>query len=165
MHFRDATARSASSRSTASCSSGALAPDDALAAALAAPRAEVHRIGDCVAPRTFEEAFHEATAGSRSRAAERQTRPHQLHDAHRVARREAAVDGQRHARDERGVVGGEEQRRARDLLGAPEAPELVLLADPLAVLPRETRRRPSLRNSGVSMKPGQMQFTRIPIRP
>ena len=42
--------------------SDALAPDDALASALAAHRAEVHRIGDCVAPRTFEEAIYEATA-------------------------------------------------------------------------------------------------------
>ena len=32
-----------------------------LATALAGRRAEVHRIGDCVAPRTFEEAFYEAT--------------------------------------------------------------------------------------------------------
>jgi 2,4-dienoyl-CoA reductase (NADPH2) len=40
----------------------ALAPNDALAAALADGRAEVHRIGDCVAPRTFEEAIYEATA-------------------------------------------------------------------------------------------------------
>lgn len=41
--------------------SDALAPDDSLAAALAPQRAEVHRIGDCVAPRTFEEAIYEAT--------------------------------------------------------------------------------------------------------
>jgi 2,4-dienoyl-CoA reductase-like NADH-dependent reductase (Old Yellow Enzyme family)/thioredoxin reductase len=41
--------------------SDALAPDDVLAAALAARGAEVHRIGDCVAPRTFEEAIYEAT--------------------------------------------------------------------------------------------------------
>jgi 2,4-dienoyl-CoA reductase (NADPH2) len=41
--------------------SDALAPNDALAAALASQRAEVHRIGDCVAPRTFEEAIYEAT--------------------------------------------------------------------------------------------------------
>ncbi len=41
--------------------SDALSPDDALAAALAPHRAEVHRIGDCRAPRTFEEAIYEAT--------------------------------------------------------------------------------------------------------
>ena len=40
--------------------SDALAPDDALA-----PRGrEVHRIGDCVAPRTFEEAIYEATTAA-----------------------------------------------------------------------------------------------------
>ncbi len=44
--------------------SDALAPDDALAAVLAGGRAAVHRIGDCVAPRTFEEAIYEATAVS-----------------------------------------------------------------------------------------------------
>jgi 2,4-dienoyl-CoA reductase-like NADH-dependent reductase (Old Yellow Enzyme family)/thioredoxin reductase len=42
--------------------SNALAPDDALARALEPHRAEAHRIGDCVAPRTFEEAIYEATA-------------------------------------------------------------------------------------------------------
>ncbi|HKA13772.1 MAG TPA: FAD-dependent oxidoreductase, partial [Myxococcota bacterium] len=41
--------------------SDALAPDDALASALAPRGVEVHRIGDCVAPRTFEEAIYEAT--------------------------------------------------------------------------------------------------------
>jgi 2,4-dienoyl-CoA reductase (NADPH2) len=41
--------------------SDALAPDDALASALASRRAEVHQIGDCLAPRTFEEAIYEAT--------------------------------------------------------------------------------------------------------
>jgi 2,4-dienoyl-CoA reductase (NADPH2) len=40
----------------------ALVPDDSLAVALARHRADVHRIGDCVAPRTFEEAIYEATA-------------------------------------------------------------------------------------------------------
>jgi hypothetical protein len=49
-----------------------------------------------------------------------------------VTRRVAAIHGLRNARDERGIVGGEEQRRRRDLLGPDEAPELVLLADPLA---------------------------------
>jgi hypothetical protein len=44
--------------------SEALAPDDALAAALASSRAQVHRIGDCVAPRTFEEAIYEATVAA-----------------------------------------------------------------------------------------------------
>jgi 2,4-dienoyl-CoA reductase (NADPH2) len=42
----------------------ALAPDDALARALAGQRAVVHRLGDCVAPRTFEEAFLEATTAA-----------------------------------------------------------------------------------------------------
>jgi NADPH-dependent 2,4-dienoyl-CoA reductase/sulfur reductase-like enzyme len=41
--------------------SDALAPNETLAAALASRRAEVHRIGDCIAPRTFEEAIYEAT--------------------------------------------------------------------------------------------------------
>jgi pyruvate/2-oxoglutarate dehydrogenase complex dihydrolipoamide dehydrogenase (E3) component len=41
--------------------SDALAPDDSLATALAPQRAEIHRIGDCRAPRTFEEAIYEAT--------------------------------------------------------------------------------------------------------
>jgi NADH dehydrogenase FAD-containing subunit len=41
--------------------SNATAANDALATALASHRAELHRIGDCVAPRTFEEAFYEAT--------------------------------------------------------------------------------------------------------
>jgi len=39
----------------------ASAPNDALAEALSSVRVEVHRVGDCVAPRTFEEAFYEAT--------------------------------------------------------------------------------------------------------
>jgi len=41
--------------------SDALAPDDALATALSARGIEVHAIGDCRAPRTFEEAIYEAT--------------------------------------------------------------------------------------------------------
>ena len=42
----------------------ALAPDPGLAEALAGQRATVHPVGDCVAPRTFEEAFAEATSAA-----------------------------------------------------------------------------------------------------
>jgi pyruvate/2-oxoglutarate dehydrogenase complex dihydrolipoamide dehydrogenase (E3) component len=44
--------------------SDASAANDALATALASQRAELHRIGDCVAPRTFEEAIYEATVAA-----------------------------------------------------------------------------------------------------
>ncbi len=40
----------------------ALTSDDVLASALESRGVEVHRIGDCVAPRTFEEAIYEATS-------------------------------------------------------------------------------------------------------
>jgi 2,4-dienoyl-CoA reductase-like NADH-dependent reductase (Old Yellow Enzyme family)/thioredoxin reductase len=44
--------------------SDALAGDERLAGALASGRATVHRVGDCNAPRTFEEAIYEATAAA-----------------------------------------------------------------------------------------------------
>jgi len=44
----------------------ALEPNDALARALLGHRAAVLRAGDCVAPRTFEEAFYEATVAAGS---------------------------------------------------------------------------------------------------
>ena len=62
MRFRDASGAQRELAADSVVLSNALAPDDALAAALAGRRAAVHRIGDCVAPRTFEEAIYEATA-------------------------------------------------------------------------------------------------------
>jgi len=44
--------------------SDATAANDELATALASHRAALHRIGDCVAPRTFEAALYEATAAA-----------------------------------------------------------------------------------------------------
>ncbi len=62
VRFRAADGADGEAPADAVVLAGALAPDTALADALAARGLEVHRAGDCVAPRTFEEAFLEATA-------------------------------------------------------------------------------------------------------
>ena len=59
--FRDASGETREVAANGVVLSNALAANDALASALAVGRAAVHRIGDCNAPRTFEEAIYEAT--------------------------------------------------------------------------------------------------------
>jgi NADPH-dependent 2,4-dienoyl-CoA reductase/sulfur reductase-like enzyme len=62
LRFRDANGAEHELAADTVVLSNALAADDRLASALAGGRAAVHRIGDSVAPRTFEEAIYEATA-------------------------------------------------------------------------------------------------------
>jgi len=62
VRFRDASGAEHEVAADTVVLANALVADDRLSAAVTGHRASVHRIGDCVAPRTFEEAIYEATA-------------------------------------------------------------------------------------------------------
>ncbi len=66
IRFADAEGTERDAAADSAVLAEALEPNDALARALLGHRAAVLRAGDCVAPRTFEEAFYEATVAASS---------------------------------------------------------------------------------------------------